>query len=404
MKSLWQHADFLRLWTGQTISVFGTMVGRTAMTFVAILVLKATPFQLGLINSLELLPPFLIGLAAGAWVDRLHRRPFLIAADIGRALVLATIPLAALQGRLTIIQVYVVTVIISILTFFFDVAYQAYLPALVSKNELVEGNSKLSASAAVAEFGGFSLGGWLVQILTAPFAILIDAGSFIISAVMVGLIRTREPEIIPKETTNLRSEIIVGLREVWQQPILHTFAIVILIHSLFRGVYGALVVLYMSRGLGFQPGILGTIWAVGGISSFVGAAFAPRLAKQWGIGRAMFIGLLFSGVSGFFVPLAVGAGWVSVVLLVLAQLGDGFYIVYEINLVSLKQSITPEHLLGRVNATMQFILMGAGLVGSLLGGLMGEVMSIRLVLMIGAVGALMGVAYLAFSPVRHIRS
>jgi|SRR5271157_429294 len=404
MKGLWQHADFMKLWTGQTISVFGSMVGGTAMTFVAILVLKATPFQMGLLNTLELLPAFLIGLVAGAWIDRLHRRPFLIAADFGRALVLSIIPAAALLGRLTIIQVYGVAVIVSILTFFFDVAYQSFLPVLVSKNELVEGNSKLSASAAVAEFGGFSLGGWLVQLLTAPFAILIDAGSFMISAVLVGLIRTREAEIIPEETPNLRSEIVNGLREVWQQPVLRACAVVILIHVISNSVYGALVVLYMSRGLGFQPGVLGMTWAVGGISSFLGAALAPRMAGRLGIGRAMSIGLLIYGIAGLFIPLAVGATWVSVVLMVLAQLGDGFYIVYEINLVSLRQAITPERLLGRVNATMQFIVMGGGLVGSLLGGWMGEVVGVRLVLLIGAAGTLLGAAYLAISPVREITS
>jgi MFS family permease len=404
MKGLWKNPDFMKLWTGQSISVFGSMVGGTAMTFVAILVLKATPFQMGLLNTLELLPAFLIGLAAGAWVDRLHRRPFLIAADFGRALVLATIPAAALFGRLTILQVYGVTVIVSILTIFFDVAYQSFLPVLVSKNELVEGNSKLSASAAVAEVGGFGLGGWLVQLLTAPFAILIDAGSFIISAVLVGQILTREAEIVPEETPNLRSEIVAGLREVWQQPILRACALVILIHVLSNSLYGALVVLYMSRGLGFQPGILGMTWAVGGVSSFLGAMFAPRVAGRLGLGRAMTIGLLCYGIAGLFVPLAVGANWVSVVLLVLAQLGDGFYIVYEINLVSLRQTITPGRLLGRVNGTMQFIVMGAGLVGSLLGGWMGEVVGVRLVLLIGAAGTLLGAAYLALSPVRLIKS
>ena len=317
---------------------------------------------------------------------------------------MSIIPAAALLGRLTIIQVYGVAVIVSILTFFFDVAYQSFLPALVSKNELVEGNSKLSASAAVAEFGGFSLGGWLVQLLTAPFAILIDAGSFIISAVLVGQIRTREAEIIPEETPNLRSEIINGLREVWQQPVLRACAVVILIHVISNSVYGALVVLYMSRGLGFQPGVLGMTWAVGGISSFLGAALAPRMAGRLGLGRAMSIGLFFYGIAGLFIPLAVGATWVSVVLMVLAQLGDGFYIVYEINLVSLRQAITPARLLGRVNATMQFIVMGGGLVGSLLGGWMGEVVGVRLVLLIGALGTLLGAAYLAISPVRKITS
>ena len=168
LTGLWQHDDFLRLWSGQTISVFGSMIGGTALDFTAILVLGATPVQLGVLNAMRLAPGLLAGLFAGAWVDRLHRRPLLIGADVGRALVLASLPLAALLGALHIAQVYVVALLVSILSVFFDVAYQAYLPALVGKHELVEGNSKLSASAAVAEFGGFSVAGALVQALTAP--------------------------------------------------------------------------------------------------------------------------------------------------------------------------------------------------------------------------------------------
>lgn len=372
------------------------------MTFVAILVLKATPFQMGLLNTMQLLPAFIIGLFAGAWVDRLQRRPFLIAADIGRAIILASIPLAALFGKLNILQVYGVAVVVSILTTFFDVAYKSYLPALVSKNELLDGNSKLTASAAVAEFGGFSLGGWLVQALTAPFAILIDAGSFIVSAISVGLIRTREEKIIPEVIPNLGAEIVTGLHEVWQQPLLRTCAIAVLAQALSNGVNGALVVLYMSRGLGFPPGILGMIWAVGGLSSFMGAALAPGLTGRFGSGKMMVAGLAVYGFSGLLIPLASGAGWVSALLLILAQLGDGFFVVYEINLISLRQTITPERLLGRVNGTMQFLLVGASLAGSLLGGALGQTMDLRLVLLLGGMGTVLSALILAFSPVRKI--
>ena len=193
--SLWRHPDFLRLWTGQTISIFGSMIGGTAMSFTAILYLHATPFQLGLLNALGMLPAFLTGLFAGAWVDRLARRPLLIAADIGRALVLATIPLAAALGGLHIEQVYIVTLLVSVLGIVFELAYQSYLPGLVGKERVLEGNSKLSASAAVAEFGGFSLAGWLVQLFSAPIAVLIDALSFIVSVISLAWIRAPEPPV-----------------------------------------------------------------------------------------------------------------------------------------------------------------------------------------------------------------
>ena len=379
------------------------MVGGTAMSFTAILVLGATPIQLGVLNIMGLLPAFLIGLLAGAWVDRLRRRPLLIGADLGRALALATIPLAAVLGLLHIGQVYLVALVVSMLTIFFDVAYQSYLPGLVGKESLMEGNSKLSASAAVAEFGGFSIGGWLVQIFTAPFAILIDAVSFVVSAISVWLIRAREPILTPQEHPNMRREIADGLKTVIHQPLLRASAVAVLLRGLAGGIYGALVVLYMSRGLGFNPGILGMIWAVGGVSSFLGAAFAPRISRRLGSGPAMVIGMGVFGLSSFFIPLASGATLLSAAFLIAAQLGDGFYILYEINLVSLRQSIASEHILGRVNATMQFINLGAILVGSLLGGLLGEAVGVRPVLFIGASGTLLAAVALALSPIRKLK-
>ena len=400
---LWRHADFIRLWSGQTISVFGSMIGGTAMSFTAILVLKATPFQMGVLSSMELVPAFLVGLFAGAWVDRLHRRPLLIGADLGRALLLATIPLAALLGVLHINQVYVVALVVSILTLFFNVAYQSYLPALIGKDDLVEGNSKLSSSAAVAEFAGFSIAGWLVQVFTAPLAVLIDAGSFVVSAVSVGLIRARELAIVPQEYPDMRREIVEGLKVVFHQSLLRSSAIAVLIQSMAGGIFGALVVLYMSRGLGFNPGILGMIWAVGGISSFLGAAFAPRISQSLGPGLAMIIGLGMSGISSFFIVMASGATLLSAMLLIAAQLGDGFYVIYEVNQVSLRQSIASEHMLGRVNATMQFFSLGATLTGSLLGGLLGGMLGVRLTLTLGACGILLAVLALILSPLRGLK-
>ena len=260
LSGLWRHADFLRLWSGQTISVFGSMIGGTALSFTAILFLHATPAQLGVLGAMQIAPALLAGLFAGAWVDRLRRRPLLIGADIGRALVFATLPLAAVLGVLHISQVYVVALVAGVLTILFDVAYQAYLPALVGRPDLIEGNSKLSASAAVAESAGFGVAGWLVQALTAPVAILIDAASFVVSAMTLGLIRAREPMVVSEERPNMRREVAEGLRVVWRHEMLRALAVAELLHNLAGGVWAALVVLYMSRGLGFSPGVLGMIW------------------------------------------------------------------------------------------------------------------------------------------------
>lgn len=373
------------------------------MTFTAILFLHATPFQMGLLNAMQILPAFISGLLAGAWVDRLHRRPLIIVADIGRAIVLASIPLAAFLGILRIGQVYLVALATSVLGIFFDVAYQSYLPSLVGKESLMEGNSKLSASSAVAEFVGFSIAGWLVQLLTAPLTILVDAGSFLVSAFSVWRIRTPEPPIVTEEQPNLRREIIEGLKAVWSQPLLRASGLVILIQSLAGGIYGAVVVLYMSQGLGFDPGVLGMIWAVGGISSLVGATLAPRATQRFGAGRVMAAGLLIFAFASLFVPLSRGATLLSMIFMIMAQLGDGFFVAYDINNLSFRQNVVDPRLLGRVNATMRFLTLGATLVGSLLGGGLGEWAGMRPTMFLGVFGTFLAVLVLGFSPLSKLK-
>ena len=395
----------MRLWTGQTLSAFGSLIGAAAMGFTAILVLHATPFQLGLLAAARLAPGFLTGLVAGVWVDRLRRRPILVVADIGRAVLLATIPLAAVLGLLRIEQLYIVTLLTSILTIFFDVAYQSYLPSLIGRTELLEGNSKLSASASVAEAGGFALAGWLVQLFTAPITILIDAISFGVSAVSVWLIHAPEQAAAHDAQPNMRREITEGLRAVFYHPLLRATAACRLSQEFFGGMYGTLVVLYMARDLGFAPGILGTIWAVGGISSLIGAVAAAPATRRFGIGRAMIVGVLITGIAMFFIPLAQGSTLTAALLLIMQQIsGDGAATIYQINQVSLRQAITPERLLGRVNASVQFLGLGGTLAGSLLGGLLGEMIGVRMTLFLGAFGALLSTLWLVLSPVRALRA
>lgn len=401
--SLWRHSDFLKLWSGQTLSVFGSIIGGTAMSFTAVLFLQATPFQMALLSSMHLVPAFLAGLFAGAWVDRVRRRPMMIAVDISRAVIFGTIPLAALMGVLHIEQLYLVALAVGILTIIFELAYQAYLPGLVGKQHVVEGNSKLSASAAVAEFGGFNLGGWLVHIFTAPFAILIDAVSFLASALSLHLIRAHEMIEPSQESSNMLREIREGLRVVYQHSLLRSSAVVFTIISLSGGIFSALVVLYMGRELGFDPGILGMIWAVGGISSFFGASLTPYLTRRLNPGPAMVAGLALYSASIFFIPLASGATVLSAIFLIIQQLGDGFFVLYEINMVSFRQEIISERMLGRVNATLRFVALGATLVGTLLGGLLGESLGVRTTLFIAAGGTLFASVVLAISPIGKLK-
>lgn len=395
----------MRLWSAETISVFGSMIGIAAMSFTAILFLHATPIQMGILSAMSLVPAFIMSLLAGAWVDRLQRKPILIITDIGRSLLLMTIPLAAYFNILRIEQLYIVAFLISILTIFFNVAYQSFLPSLIDKKDLIEGNSKLSASSAVSEAGGFSLGGWLVQLFTGPVAILIDSVSFIFSAVFVSRISIAETISPGSSQKNLRFEIKEGIKELLQNPILKTFALCTFILELSTGIFAALVVLYMSQVLGFEPGILGMIWSVGGISSFAGAVLAKRMTKFFGIGMIMILCLILNGISMFFVPLAEGTAiFAAAVFLIIQQLlGDGSITIYEINQLSFRQAIVSERIIGRVNASMHFTGLGAKLTGSLFGGILGETIGIRNALITGACGALLSALCLLFSPVRNLR-
>src|SRR5689334_16145822 len=219
-KGLWQHPDFVKLWTAQTISQFGSGIGGTALELTAVLVLAATPAEMGLLGAIGSAPVLVIGLLAGVWVDRLRRRPILMAADIGRALLLLSIPLAFVFGVLHIVQLYVVAALVGVLTVFFDVADQSLLPTLVHRDQLVEANSKLGTSSSLAEIGGPALGGVLVQVLKAPFAIVIDAVSFLLSALALSLIRKVEPAPVPEEHSSVRRDVQEGLRVVLGNPVL----------------------------------------------------------------------------------------------------------------------------------------------------------------------------------------
>src|SRR5947199_113081 len=273
---LWRHPDFVKLWAGETISVFGSLIGRTALHFTAILVLDARPFEVAALLALGIVPELIFAPFVGVWVDRLRRRPIMIAADLGRATLLASIPLAYAFDALTMEQLYVVAFLTGILSICFEVAYQSYLPSLIKREELLEGNSKLKASDSAADVGAF----------------------------------------------------------------------------------GAACGLYVIRVLDFQPGVLVMIYAARGVSSLFGAVFAARAASRLGIGPAMVSALAVIDASMLLVPLAQGAAILAAAFLVAQQLGDGGFVVYSINEVSLRQTITPDRLLGRVNAGFELCAHG----------------------------------------------
>jgi Na+/melibiose symporter-like transporter len=398
---LFRHADFMKLWSGETVSLFGTRMGDVAISFAAVIVLKATPFQMGILSAARIVPTLVLSLFAGVWVDRMRRRPILIGTDIGRFVVLSTIPIAAMFAAFSMVQLYSVMLAYSALDLFFDVAYRSYLPSLVAPEDLLDANSKLAASAGVAEAGGFALSGWLVEWLTAPFAILIDAISFLASAVAIALIRKPEPAPAPRDrNASVVREIAAGARLIFSDGRLRAFGAIAIAGGFANSLVGTLYMLFVVNALGFKPGVLGVIFAVGGASSLIGALAARKTADMLGTGTAMVAGLAVEGVAYMLLPIARGAGIGSIALLVAQQLvGDSAATVYFINAVSLIQTVTPKPMLGRVNASLRFLGLGSVLVGQLVAGLAGGIIGLRATIAIGAAGLWVTAALLFLSEV-----
>ena len=402
---LWRHADFMKLWAGQTVSQFGSMVTRDALPLIGVLVLRASPWQMGLLSAAGLAPVLFIGLLAGAWVDRLRRRPILMAADLGRALLVASIPLAAVLGRLTLLHLYVVAALAGVLTVFFDVAYQAFLPSLVAPEQVFEGNSKLSLTGSLAEIVVPGITGLLVQIISAPFTLAIDALSFLGSAVSLSLIRAPEPPPpAPGAQTSVAREIGEGLRVAWGQPLLRALALSSAWGDFFGSFYGALYSLYALEVLGLTPAVLGLIIACGGLGALFGAALARPLARRLGQGPALVLSSALMGLIGLLTPLAGGPLWLIIICLVLPQLiGDLFRAAFEISALSLRQAVTPVHLLGRVGASVGFLVGGVATLGLLAGGALGSAIGIRPAIWVAALGGLAATLLLVFSPLPALR-
>jgi MFS family permease len=402
---LWQHRDFMTLWLGQTVSQFGSHITGAALPFVAFLTLGATPLQLGILGALGSVPILLFGLFAGVWVDRLRRRPILIGADLGRALILGSIPLAALLGVLRIELLYVVAALVGILTVFFDVAYASILPSLVTRHELVEANSKLGSSSALAEIGGPSLAGFLVQLISAPFAILIDAVSFVLSAAGIILIRTAEPPPPPAaERRSVLRDMAEGLRLVLRQPILRGLAGHAATMTFFGNFIGVLYSIYCVQELGIPPAIVGVMIGLGGVGAFIGTLIVGPVTRRLGVGRSIIGAVLFGTLVNMMIPLVWGPPLLVAGILMMTQLvGDIGWPVYSVNEQSLRQAIVPDRLLGRANASMQFLTGGIAPLGALLGGWLGEVIGMRPTLLIAIAGLLLAILWLIFSPIRQLR-
>ncbi len=401
-RPLWEHADFLKLWTAQTISVFGDHFTELAIPLIAVLSLGATPGQMGILTAATRAPFLFIGLFAGVWVDRLPRRSVLITGDLGRAVVLLSIPLAAALGSLSMLHLYAVGVLVGILTVFFDVAYQAYLPALVHRGQLVEGNSKLEATRSLAGLAGPSIAGVVIQLVSAPLAIVLDAISFVASGGVISLIRRRESSAERSVRGSVLVEVREGLSVVLGNPLLRSIAGCTGTSNFFSSALFALFILFATRELKLGPAQIGVIFSIGGVTGLIGSLTAGWVAKRLGVGRTIVGASLLTGLAT--VPVAAASAETAWLLILSTMLGSVASPIYKINQVSLRQAITPHRLQGRMNATMRFLVWGTMPLGGLLGGVLGASLGLRAAIAVAAAGGLLAFLWVALSPVRTLRA
>lgn len=405
LRGVLRSPDFLKLWGGQAISALGSHITGGGLPLLAVITLKATSTQMGILSAVSGAPVLLFSLLAGVWVDRLRRRPILIAADIGRALLLATIPLVAMLGWLTIWQIYIVIALNGILTVVFNTAYRAYLPTLVEPDQIVEGNARLAVSESAAEVVGPGLTGLLVQTITAPMAILLDSLSFVVSVISLSAIHKPEPAAASLENRQtLLQEAHEGLSMLLQQPVLRTLTAVDATHSFFGNFIGVLYALYAIRVLHISPFWMGVTIGIGGASSLVGALLAERAAQRLGLGRTLLGTVWIEKLFNLAIPLAASFPPFGLVLLILSQMGDILGTIYAINAISLRQAITPSRLLGRVSASMELITAGVGPLGALLGGVLGDKIGVQDTLFVSIAGMTFAGVWLLLSPIRHLLS
>ena len=405
--SLWRHRDFVKLWSAQTISQFGDEVTGLALPLVAIITLGASPLEIGLLGTFQFLPFILLTIPAGVWVDRMRRKPVLIGADIGRALLLTSIPVAFIGGWLSIPQLYFVGFMVGCLEVLFDIAYQSYLPAVIEREQLTEGNAKLELSSSASSVIGPGVAGFLVELVRAPFAILFDALSYLGAVVMLLIIRRPEVPPAPHDAAtgprpSMRTEAIEGLRYVLGHRYLRSIAACTGTLNLFGNIGGVILLIYIVNELGITAGTVGIIFAIANLGVLFGALTAERLARWIGIGPTIVWSAFISAFA--LIPVAIAPREAPVPFLVASGvIGAATAVIYNVNQVSLRQAITPERMLGRMNATMRFVVWGTIPIGSIVGGFLGGLIGLQATIWVGAIGSFLGFLPVFFSQVRTLR-
>jgi MFS family permease len=403
--TLLRERGFRTFWLAISVSLLGDQIAVIALPLVAVLVLDAGPGQMGLLGAAALAPHLVFSLPAGAWLDRVaSRRRVMIACDLGRAALVGTIPLAYALDALTLAQLYVVAFLAGTLAVLFDLSYPTLFVALTSRDRFLEGNSLVHGSRSISSVAGPSLGGVLVQVFSAPLALLGDAISFLVSALFLRRAPAREPPIEHEDEPGLRARVLTGLRFIGGNPIFRPTLTAVATLNFFNYAFDALFILYAVRTLGVEPATLGLVLGAGAVGGLLGAVLAGRAARTLGIGRAFLLGCVLYPLPLALVPLAGGPQWLVVGMLFTAEfLSTLGVMILDVNAGSMMFALTPDRLRSRATGAFNFVNWGIRPLGALTGGALGAWLGVRPTLWIASIGALLGFLWLLPSPVPRLR-
>lgn len=402
--SLWRDRNFLTLWGGQAFSQFGAQITELAIPVLAVLALNATEWEVGLLNAAQVAAFLVVGLPAGAWIDRMRKRRVMIWADLVRAVALASLPVLAILGVLDIWHMIVVALVMGVATVFFDVSYQSIIPSLVRSNQIAEANGKLQSTYELANIAGPGIGGWLIGVLTAPLAILATVATYLVSFVALLLTRDHEQLRAPEDRKPLVHEIGEGLRWVFGNPLLRRIVGTTGAGNFFGTIATTLLPIFLLRDLGFTPGMLGLVFSVGAIGGVVGAIATPRIVARLGEARAIPVSAIAFCVAPFFLPVASLVPALAFPFLAVQGFIMSFTILlYNITQVTFRQRITPPRLLGRMNASIRFVVWGVMPIAALLAGALGTWIGTVPTLWIAASGQLLACLFVAIGPFWRMR-
>jgi MFS family permease len=397
--------DFRNFWIGQTISVFGDQITYLALPIVAVLVLKADPAQMGLLTAMSLIPALLFSLPAGVWLDRVERRRrLMILADIGRAAAIGVVPLAFLANALTMNLLFVVAFVVGTISVVFMLAWMTMFASVARREQYVEANALLNGSRSVSAVGGPAIGGVLIQLLGAPIALAADAISFLASAFFLSRIRTPD-STVEREPGTIREQLASGMSFIVRDPIIRPSIFGVATMNLFNFAFQGLFILFATRNLGVEPGVLGLALGLGAIGGVVGAIGAARLGRRIGIGGAFVLGMIVFPASAILIPLADGLPYPVIlgILFVAEFLGGLGVMILDINGGSMLLARTPGRIRGRAGGAFTFVNVGVRPIGAILGGVLGAAIGVRETLLIVTVAQLSGLLWLVGSPVLRLK-